>query len=168
MNVACRCLWWWLLKLLALPFPSICKYTLLPARLAFSITVFSKLTTKGGWLMPDATAAGMWTVCSCVQDGKFQVVATEMAGGPWKESGLGCSSEGRGAMSWWKSCVLSGLMLWSLFTGGNTRVSLCSSMAGFWGGRSLLLVLPAILIQTLITAFLSPVSVISKAVLIFN
>lgn len=52
------------------------------------LIIFSKLTNKGGYLMPDATAPGMWTGCSWVQNRNFKVVATEIAGSPWKKNGL--------------------------------------------------------------------------------
>lgn len=50
--------------------------------------------------MQDAAAAGWWTGYSWVQNSKIEVVATEIAGSPWKKYGLDKCL---------KSCVLSGL-----------------------------------------------------------
>lgn len=38
--------------------------------------------------MQDAAAAGRWTGYSWMQNRKFQVVATEIAGSPWRNVGL--------------------------------------------------------------------------------
>lgn len=74
------------LKLLAFPFPGYASAHLL-AKLAF---FFNKLTKKHGYLMPNATAAGIWTGCCCMRNGKFQVVATESAccRVRWRKTGL--------------------------------------------------------------------------------